>query len=267
MALIGRKDSSDSAAPPRRNRSNRAEETGPTFADDPLDPMLDVKKRARRRLIGAIALVIGAIVFVPMVFEPQSRPVVDDISIQIPDKNTRFEQAAPAKPMVAAPEPVSPPPTESVAENTAPPESFKDKAVTVPAHTVSPSSEPATLKSSVNKSVETKPTEPKVTEPVKPATDDARAVALLEGKATPATEAKSETFAVQIGAFSDADKLKLLREKLSSGGFKTYTEVVKTTQGERTRLRLGPYPSRAEADKVQERIKKLFVLDATVVPL
>jgi DedD protein len=88
-----------------------------------------------------------------------------------------------------------------------------------------------------------------------------------ESKPEPRGEAKSESYAVQIGAFSDASKLRSLRQKLAAGGLKTYTEVVKTPQGNRTRLRLGPYPSREAADKAQEKMKKQFAVEASVVPL
>jgi len=45
---------------------------------------LQLKKRARRRLIGAIALVTIVAVFLPMVLDHEPRPVVQDINIQIP---------------------------------------------------------------------------------------------------------------------------------------------------------------------------------------
>ena len=48
---------------------------------------LQLRKRARRRLIGAIALVTIVAVFLPMVLDHEPKPVNQDISIQIPSTN------------------------------------------------------------------------------------------------------------------------------------------------------------------------------------
>src|SRR4051794_37688452 len=54
---------------------------------EPADPVLPEKKRARRRLIGAIALVLAAVIGLPMILDSEPKPVADDISIQIPSKD------------------------------------------------------------------------------------------------------------------------------------------------------------------------------------
>jgi DedD protein len=71
---------------------------------------------------------------------------------------------------------------------------------------------------------------------------------------------------VQIGAFSSSEKVKELREKLAAAGLKTYTETLNTAQGERTRVRVGPYPSHEAAEKARERVKGVG-LDGAVIPL
>ncbi len=50
-----------------------------------LDPTLPEKQRARRRLVGAIALVAAAVIILPMVLDSHPKPVTDDISIDIPN--------------------------------------------------------------------------------------------------------------------------------------------------------------------------------------
>ncbi|HEY5366322.1 MAG TPA: hypothetical protein VIL19_07585, partial [Casimicrobiaceae bacterium] len=50
-------------------------------ADANLD---DLKKKARRRLVGAVVLALAAAVFVPMVLESDERPLGDDVSVRIP---------------------------------------------------------------------------------------------------------------------------------------------------------------------------------------
>ena len=97
--------------------------------------------------------------------------------------------------------------------------------------------------------------------------DGARARALLEGRTpptpaapAPAAAAPAESagrFIVQVGAFADADKARETRAKLERAGLKTYTQVAKTADGERTRVRVGPFGSRAEAERAAERIKGL----------
>ena len=48
------------------------------------DEELQLKKRARRRLVGAIALVLLIVVFLPMVLDNEPRPLNQDIAITIP---------------------------------------------------------------------------------------------------------------------------------------------------------------------------------------
>src|SRR5471032_1458551 len=51
-----------------------------------LDPTLPEKQRARRRLVGALALVAAAVIILPMVLDSHPKPVTDDISIDIPSR-------------------------------------------------------------------------------------------------------------------------------------------------------------------------------------
>ena len=51
------------------------------------DEELQLKKRARRRLVGAIALVTVVAVFLPMVLDHEPKPTNQDVSIQIPSPN------------------------------------------------------------------------------------------------------------------------------------------------------------------------------------
>ena len=52
-----------------------------------LDPTLPEKQRARRRLVGAIAMVVAAVVILPMVLDSHPKPVTDDIaSLLVPHR-------------------------------------------------------------------------------------------------------------------------------------------------------------------------------------
>ena len=119
--------------------------------------------------------------------------------------------------------------------------------------------------------VEHKPEPKPDAKPARP-DDAARARALLEGRgqqpaqAAGAAAADQGRFIVQVGAFADADKVREVREKLERSGLKTYTQVVDTKDGKRTRVRLGPFDSRAEADKAVGRVKSAG-LSASVLAL
>src|SRR5262245_6755801 len=91
------------------------------------DPAVDeLKRRARRRLVGAIVLALAAAVLLPLLLESEPKPLGDDVSIQIPPlDNGKFVNPLspdkPAKPATksdtagaksAAPAP-APPPVET----------------------------------------------------------------------------------------------------------------------------------------------------------
>jgi DedD protein len=60
-----------------------------------------------------------------------------------------------------------------------------------------------------------------------------------------------------VGAFADPVKARETRLKLEKAGLKTYTHVAETREGPRTRVRVGPFGTKAEADKVAAKVKAL----------
>jgi len=88
-------------------------------------------------------------------------------------------------------------------------------------------------------------------------------LALLQGK--PAAEkppanpqaAGAERLVVQVGAFAEAAGAREVRSILERAGLKTYTHVAQTPQGQRIRVRVGPFDSRAEAENAAVRVKAL----------
>ena len=123
----------------------------------------------------------------------------------------------------------------------------------------------------------------KTAEPA-PQDDGARARALLEGRssppvsvakpaaidsaaaASPAAAGTEMRLIVQVGAFADVEKAREVRMKLEKAGFKTYTQVAETTAGKRIRVRVGPFATKAEADKAASKIKRLD-LQASILTL
>jgi DedD protein len=76
---------------------------------------------------------------------------------------------------------------------------------------------------------------------------------------TPSASAAVEgpRFVVQIGAFAEDAKVKEVRLKLEKAGYKTYTNIANTKDGPRTRVRVGPFASKDEAEKMANKIKQL----------
>jgi DedD protein len=50
-----------------------------------------------------------------------------------------------------------------------------------------------------------------------------------------------------------------VRLKVEALGLKTYTQVIDTKDGSRTRVRVGPFTDMAEATRTAEKIRKLGV--------
>jgi len=67
-----------------------------------------------------------------------------------------------------------------------------------------------------------------------------------------AKPAGAEGFVAQVGAYSNQDAAKQELKKLKQWGFKAYTEEI----GDKTRVRVGPYPERDKAEKVGHQLEK-----------
>jgi DedD protein len=63
-----------------------------------------LKRRGRRRLVGAVALVLLAVIALPMVFDPEPRNTLPPVSVRIPGENDApFNPKLPAKPPKSEP--------------------------------------------------------------------------------------------------------------------------------------------------------------------
>ena len=212
----------------------------PAAASPPVQSVELMRRRAKHRLIGAVLLVLVGVIGFPLVFDNQPRPVYVDIPIEIPDRNK-------VKPLtIPAPAPPAP-----VAEPVAP-----AAAPSAPAPAVA---REAAASAAVAPAVAA-PAAPARTEPVAPARSDdgAKAQALLEGRELPASGAAGEArFVVQVGAFAEDARAREVRLKLERAGLKTYTHVAETKDGPRTRVRVGPFADKAEAQRVAEKVRAL----------
>ncbi|MBL0917511.1 MAG: SPOR domain-containing protein [Hydrogenophaga sp.] len=195
-----------------------------------------VRRRARHRLIGASVLVAVGVIGFPLLFDSQPRPIAVDIPIEIPARNSPPPvAAAPAPAPAPAPSPAptpapSPAPAPVPAPTPAPPPP-------APAPVPSPAPAPATAQ--------------------RDAADAARAQAILQGQPAASSPAAAERVVVQVGAFADEARAREARQKLERAGIKTYTHVAQTSDGRRIRVRVGPFDSRADAEKAASRVKAL----------
>lgn len=246
-----------------------------------------LRRRARHRLIGAAVLVLVAIIGFPLVFDTQPRPVAVDVPIVIPDRNKVSPLPAPVAPTQVTAASAAPPQPSTQAGTTATTAHAAKAASAAGGNTsqatvnaraslgareeivTTKSDKKEASASNVPSSSAIKTKAPTVTAAAtKPATgtsmatadDGSRARALLEGRETPKAAtppASTERFIVQIGAFADATKARETRLKVEKAGLVTYTQVVETADGKRTRVRVGPYANRAEADKAAAKIRAL----------
>jgi DedD protein len=224
--------------------------SGPTGADalsnTPAESVEVIRKRARHRLMGSVVLVLGAVVGLPLLFDSQPRPVAIDTPIVIPDRN----QVAPLTAAVAPKTGTVKEPTPVQAEP-APPETatVAKSAVANPAG-LDPNEEVVSKTNKPDLKPDLKP-EPKVEAKPEVKTD-----AKPDGKEAPKSEQPVRSV-VQVGAYAELAKAREVRAKLESAGFKTYTQEVETKDGKRIRVRVGPFPSKEEAEKTAEKIRKL----------
>ena len=90
------------AQSPGRKRAANTSGGGSRRSRDAADPALPEKKRARRRLIGAIALALGVAVGLPMLLDSEPKAPINDIGIEIPSKDKPAVAAVPVAPAQAS---------------------------------------------------------------------------------------------------------------------------------------------------------------------
>jgi len=233
-----------------------------------------IRRRARHRLIGAAVLVLLGVIGFPLLFDTEPRPISVDIPIEIPSKNP--SPALPATPVVKEAAKSTPAPAKPADARVAANESLGEREEVVAPEPSRPIQKPA--EKPPNPVVEKLTQKPEIAVPQVPAkttlasADAERARALLQGKPDPdkpvaaKPAAGAERLVVQVGAFAEAAGAREVRSKLERAGLKTYTHVAQTPQGERTRVRVGPFNNRADAEKAAARVKALG-LPAAVLTL
>lgn len=72
--------------------------------------------------------------------------------------------------------------------------------------------------------------------------------------ATAAPAASGVGFAVQLGAFGQANDANALRDKVRAAGFSAFVEQVRTEKGSLHRVRVGPVANRADAEQLKAQV-------------
>jgi DedD protein len=205
------------------------------------DEELQLKKRARRRLVGAIVLVTAVAVILPMVLDSEPKSSNQNVDIQIPSPDS-----GEFKPKAAA-----------TADKAA-----KALAASADASSGKPKSDPIAAIGDPPAPKELVKEPPKAPETAKVAKEPPVA---KESAPKEAPAAAPGAYVVQVAALSDASKARQLEKQMAGAGVKTYTEVVNTQAGEVTRVRAGPFSTREAAEKARTQLKKAG-LDGKVVP-
>ena len=184
-----------------------------------------LKRRGRRRVVGAVALVLLAVIVLPMVLDPEPRRGVPPVSVRIPGEDESAfkpkvtprlpDQKLEAKPPVVEEKKAAPADKKPAAEEKA---ALQEKKPADPA--------PAAKKGEPGDA------------------ERARAEAALAGN----------EFVVPVGAFANPDAV---IARLAQAKVKHYTEKVPTAKGTVTRVRAGPFATKAEAEKAHETLKGL----------
>jgi len=193
-----------------------------------------LKRRGRRRLLGAIALVLLAVIVLPMVFDQEPKGTAVPVNVRIPS-----EDATPFTPKVASPSaPQASPAKEPIAAPPSAPDAQGEgrKAATADETSKAPAAPQAEKKAVVAVA----PAAPHAAE-VKPA-----------GK-----PAVKQEFIVPVVALANRDKLRTVTDKLKKAKLPYYTERVSTAKGTVTRVRVGPYDRREAAERALKKLKEL----------
>lgn len=245
-------------------RTRRAERAGDADAML-LDPTLPEKQRARRRLVGAIALVVAAVVVLPMVLDSHPKPLTDDIAIDIPNRpavapsragddsdNPEATQEGVAPDQADTTDSANPSRSEAAGGGAA-----QAKAASQPAGSgQSHANASANAAKPAPASAATAKTErANAAQPDKPTTVPAPSAAQAES-GTPAAPPGSR-FAVQLGVFPDDPSARAWEKKLKAAGVPAYIEHSKQANGKtRTMLRAGPFADRAAASAAIAKVRE-----------
>ncbi|MES3025647.1 MAG: SPOR domain-containing protein [Pseudomonadota bacterium] len=268
------------AAKARSKRASSADDApskrGAKGGAGPDDPVLPEKKRARRRLVGAIALALAVAVGLPMLLDAEPKPLQSDIAIQIPSKDKvpplpLPPPVAPSEALDASEEIIDPPKngTAAAAAQAKPaatlPEPDLNKLRLAEPRPAERKPEPKTAAAKpAEPKVPPKPPKPKPAPAPRPVSEAERARAILDGETIPkaAAPAPAQKYVVQVAALGSQDAVTELQGKLRAAGIASFTQKIKS--GKLIQVRVGPF-NREDAEKMRAKLGKIG-LSGSMVP-
>jgi DedD protein len=225
----------------------------------------ELRRRARRRLIGAVVLALAAAVIIPMLLENDPKPLGEDVAVKIPPvDNAKFVNKLSDKGgKTAAPE--SAPKAEPAKESTkgmskadvpdaASPDSSAPTNVPAPKKSIT-LAEQKMLGAVPKPAIAPPPLAPAAATAAKAAAAPPAAVSAANAPAPANADAPKEGFSVQLAAFADDKGANALANKLKKAQYPAYTEPLTTSKGTLWRVRVGPYPTRDEATTQRDKLK------------
>jgi len=250
-----------------------------------MDPQL------QKRLIGAAVLIVLAAIFLPMLLDgPEQAPTRTDVPLAVPSQPDRDYQVQDVPLDIATPPPTAPtsvgaalgdtavPPT-ATSEPALPAATDEPLATVVPeqippridartgevidpgttglpsaatgtAPAAVPAPAPATTPASAPPVATTQQPPQPITKPPQPVSTPAPAPV---ASALPATSAGGR-FVVSLGTFANQANAAQLRASLATLGFRVIDEAVNVGGKTASRLRVGPYAMRADAEAMRQKI-------------
>lgn len=280
MGLFSRKKSTEADQPRGRSRSSVSSET---LAGE-------MRSRARRRLIGALVLVVAAVIIVPMLLNttPTQNPSTPTVVVpSVPPVPAPSVAAAPDNASSGkvvsggtaasgeAPNNTPLPVPDSSPDNViagAPAAATGETTESRPSQDVKPEeSKPKVAEKSERKESERKGSEHKeserkesehkaATKPVTRTDDGSVAIALLQGRQPPRNTASTQqgNFVLQIAAYTtEKDAIARRAKLLAAGVTDAYIETAVSGGKPTYRLRVGPFQTRDAAQAAQTRLRAL----------
>ncbi len=250
--------------------------------DAPVDPLLYERRRAQRRLIGALVLVLAAVITLPFVLDAQPQPAPHNVTIEVPKSlfetcKKRTEQA-----QKESNSPLSDPTAldalcddsesrfthianlgaartqasqRAANENTT---VFIQTGPTKPAAV--PNIPSAPIRSSSAPAASNLSTAPSVSARTMPA--PATKLSSTGSSLSNANAAAPARFFIHIGHFSNLSQAQTWIQKLQKSGFSASLEAPKNRSKSEAAngafaLRIGPFNDKVSAQRALERIEKL----------
>ncbi|HEU0203893.1 MAG TPA: SPOR domain-containing protein, partial [Burkholderiaceae bacterium] len=261
---------------PRRDKAERkAAGRGELPGAD--DPALALRQRARRRLIGAAVLLLAVAIVLPMVLDETPPPAASNVSIEIPSEKTPFTPRLALPPVEPAPigEAAQAPAEEAGSARPSLPKASPREEGAGKSSTASPAEKGAAERSDAapKPRSEASPA-PSGVQPIQGKNEERGASGPTTAKPSLAAEpTKTATdkaspngkFLLQAAAFSSEAAAKKLAERLRKAGVQPFIERIDTRDGARFRVRVGPYATRDEAQRVQSRLREIGVA-AAILP-